>query len=305
MGDSPSNGDTSKLDPTLSTTTNSNINNTINSILGGVQDEVNAGGSTYESPLYAGVSAPTQQSWADALSVATDPYFKAYLDTAQGNTYDVLAGGGLTDGMTQDVATTKSIADAYKGIADTAGDVTNSDAYQTLRTNAGNDALTNISAQFNNNGRFGGGSYAQSAGEGVTNAYAALDYQAMQDAINTQLAALAGQQGSTTQSFNMGQTGVTNAAAAQASLPDLYNSMLLQTNTEGAVGSAMDADAQAQLLANYDLWQREQDANKDNLSWASSVLQPTSGSSTTGATSEIPWYQSILGLGISAAGALL
>lgn len=301
MGDSSS----GTKDPTLSTTTNSNINSTINGILGGVQDQVNAGGSTFESPLYAGTSAPTQQSWADALSVAQNPSYKLALDQAMGYDSALLGSGGLTSGQSQDIATTKSIADAYGQIGATAGDVTNSDAYKTLRANAGDDALTGISAQFNSNGRFGGGSYAQAAGEGVTNAYAALDYKAMEDAINTQLAALSGQQGSTTASFGMGQQGVANQAATQASLPDLYNSYLLPTQTEGAVGSAMDADAQAQLLAQYDLWSREQNAGKDNLSWASSVLQPTSSSGTTGATSETPWWQSALALGGSAAAALL
>ena len=53
---------------------------------------------------------------------------------------------------------------------------TNDPGYANLRAKAGDDALKAVNGAFNNSGRFGGGSNAFAAGQGVTNALSGMDY---------------------------------------------------------------------------------------------------------------------------------
>ncbi len=159
------------------------------------------------------------------------------------------ANGGLTSGQTGNLGTVNGIGNQFGNLASGAGAPslteqqlmnvatggafgTNDPGFAALRSKAGDDALRTVNAAFNSNGRFGGDSNIKTAGEGVGNALAGLDYQNFQNDIARQQQALNAienqrQQGFTNQSnslanelgaagnaFNMGQTGTGNILSA-------------------------------------------------------------------------------------------
>lgn len=224
---------------------NPNVTKTVNKILGGVNSAFDTGAPpVFNSSLYSPAGATTQQGWNSALSAAANPDYAA--STA---------------------GTIKSLGSAAAG-----NDYgMNDPGYATLRNNAANDALTSVNSVFNNSGRFGGGSNAKAAGEGVANAIAGLDYA----------------------NFNNDRTF--QLAAANA-LPQAYQSSLLPSQTQGAVGSAQDANQQGILQGNYDLQQRQANNQTDWLAKLSSILQSpagAAGTTTTNTSPATPWWMSL------------
>lgn len=173
-----------------------------------------------------------------------------------------------------------SIQQAIKSFGGTAAGNdfgTNAPGYATLRANAGDDALKSVNAVFNNSGRLGGGSNVQAAGTGVTNALAGLDYTNYQNDIARQQAAV-------------------------PILQQLFGAAQLPSATQGAVGSAMDANQQGILSGQYDLDTRNANALTDLIAKLSgSYGGSASGSGTTSTqtttTPTTPWWESALSLG--------
>lgn len=169
--------------------------------------------------------------------------------------------GGVQGGINYD----SSLASGNAGV--------NDPTYQALRAKNANDAQVLANGEFNNSGRLGGGSNAIAVGTGVTNALDQMDY--------TQY-----------------QNGIQNAFTAQNQLPNLYQSSLLPSATQGSVGAAQDANAQATLLGANDLFSRNANAKTDLLAKLSSILAGTAGSAGTTSTTSTPatpWYQGLLG----------
>lgn len=230
---------------------------TVDKILGGVNTAYDAGAPpTFNSSLYSPAGSTTQQGWNSALTAANNP------------TYAADAAGTI----------------ASLGKAASGGDYgTNDPAFATLRANAANDAQTAINGQFNNSGRFGGGSNASKVSEGVTNALAGVDVNQLNNDRAFQL-------------------------SAAGALPGAYQSSLLPSSTVAGVGAAQDANSSGILQGNYDLDQRTKNNQTDWLARLSSILQSpaalagqTNTSTTTSPTpAQTPWWMSGLSLAAQA-----
>lgn len=233
------------------------VTSTVNKLLGGLGSAYDAGAPpTFNSSLYSPAGATTTAGWNSALQASQNP---DYASAAAG--------------------TIKSLGTAASG-----GDYGQLDpAYATLRSNAANDAQTLINGQFNNSGRFGGGTNASKVSEGVTNALAGIDVNQLNNDRAFQL-------------------------SAAGALPGAFQSSLLPSSIQSGVGAAQDANQQGILQGNADLQQRQANNQTDWLAKLSSILSGnagTAGTTTTSTQPSTPWWQSALGLGIGAAGAFL
>lgn len=104
----------------------------------------------------------------------------------------------------------------------------------------------------------------------------------------------------------MGERDRSRAYQAQAAgmLPSLYSAAQLPAATIGAVGAAKDADTQATLLGQNDLFRRTNDAGAD---WLAKFMSIANGAAQAGGTNTTntqtspatPWWQSALGLGLA------
>lgn len=93
---------------------------------------------------------------------------------------------------------------------------------------------------------------------------------------------------------------------AIANLPGLYGASQMPAASIGAVGAAQDANQNAILQGQNDLFRRQNDAGTDYLSRFFSMLGSGAqvGGSTTNqvtTTPQAPWWQSALGLGLALA----
>lgn len=174
--------------------------------------------------------------------------------------------GGLTSAQSGALSNEQGLGSQYAALGQAYDP--NSAAYQTLRTNALNDAVTAVGSGFNSAGRYGGGSYINDATTAGTEALAGLDYANMQNDINNQYASLQGQQGVNSNTFNMGQTGATNLQNSGSALSNVY-----------------DANSSWQSLLN-----------------GSQVLGSTASAGGTESSTEVPWWQALLGGASTVAG---
>jgi hypothetical protein len=222
----------------------------------------------------------------DTATNAGVPVFGQSLYSPSGSTTQGAWNGSLAAAANPDYAS--GVSGAIKSFGNTAAGGSfgmNDPGYATLRQNLIDDTQSNINSQFTNSGRFGGGSHVSSLGEGIGNAVAGLDYSNYQSDIARQ------------------------QQAAQM-LPGLFGAAQQPSATQGAVGAAQDANQQGILQGANDLFQRQNGAQWDTLSRASSILNGTAGAAGTTTTNtstqpSTPWWQSALGLGIGAAGAFL
>jgi hypothetical protein len=283
MGDVTTGGST--------TTPNSKqVTKTTDMLLGGLQDAYKGGVSVYGQPLYTGPGNTTRSAWNSGID----------------NAYGLLGAGGLTEGQHSAAATFGNLRGAYQGLGDNngltgqqSGAMTglgglgshyaglgqaydpNSSAYKTLRQGVIDDTLSNLGSQFTASGRFGGGSYVDTASQGLGDALAGLDYSNMQNDINNRYRSLDAQRGVFGDVFGMGQQALTNQQDAINSLTQ--------------IGAAQDADSLAGRLADYDLFTRTNDADWEAISRASSILSGTAGASGSTTTNNIPWWSALLG----------
>lgn len=325
----------SSTQKTTSSTQPSNpqVTQTVNQLLGGVRDAYSAGPQVFNQSLYTGQGGNTQAGLAGLLSSAQNPnYFGAANDYAG----DLIGSGGLTGGQQGSIGAVGNIGGQYMGFAGGGGpSLTESTmmdtamgnrfgmddpGYAAVRQRLSDDVSREVGQTFTNSGRFGSGSHVDSLTSALTSNLGALDYSNFQNDQNRQMqalgaiegtrqqdvgnrfAGLAGALGAQGQGFSMGQQGVANAMGASASLPSLWQAMQAPAQTQLAVGTAQDADAQAQRQGEYDLFQRNANADTDLLAKLSGILAgnaAATGTTTTQTSPSTPWWQLLLGGGIA------
>jgi hypothetical protein len=233
---------------------NPDVTATQSKLLKGLQGAYDGGMKVFDKSLYAGTGSNTQAGWDATLAAAQNPAYSGAVNGAIGDFGDIAAGNRF--GM-------------------------NDPGYARLREKAASDALQTVGKSFGASGRFGGGSYLESAGEGVGNAIAGMDYANFQNDQQRQ-------------------------AQAAGMLPGLFQAGLAPGAAMGAVGGAQDADAQARLMGDNDLFRRQNDGNWDTLARSSSILAgtaPVGGMNTTNTQTSpaTPWWQTagagVIGLG--------
>ena len=314
MGDVTTGGST--------TTPNSKlVGKTGDLLLKGLMDTYKGGVDVYDKPLYTGPSSNTQHAWNYGSSVANNLVDAGGFGIGQrdamtglssvGAGYaDIGANGGLTAGQSAAKAGLGGLGSQYAGLG-TAYDP-NSAAYKTLRQGVIDDTLSNLGSQFTASGRFGGGSYVDTASEGLGEALAGLDYTNMQNNVNNQYRSLDAQRGIFGDQFGMDQTGTQNrfgALAGQAAGLGAQFGMgqqALQNRNDAVdrltgIGSAIDASQLASRMADYDLFTRKQDADWEARARASSILGGTAGASGSTTSNTVPWWAAIAGLGATGA----
>jgi hypothetical protein len=408
-------GDNQVSSTSTTNPTNPKITETINQLLGGVQDAWKTGPQVFGESLYGGVGDTTRQGWSSALTAARNPAFNSALSGSMNYTNRLIGNGGLTGrapggapsytgsaapgrdspmvphvgpdggsshaggmapqsslapqsaggapgdsggllkngylgepgtptppgqpghsdpmilpvfndpgytpptpspdpwsgsdqtygagsvtadgGQWGDLQTTRGIGSQYGqlGSAFTAG----SPGIDRLRSNLADDTLTGVNSIFGGSGRLGSGMHTEKASEGLGNALAAFDYGNYQNDINNRYRSLDSQAGQASTAFGMEQQGINNQMGLGASLPGQYASSLLPSQTYGMVGSAQDADRQANLLGRNDLFRRTNDSRTDLLAKLSSILSGTAGaggSTTTNTEPSTPWWQTGISL---------
>lgn len=142
----------------------------------------------------------------------------------------------------------------------------NDPGYARLRQNTIDDTLQATNSAFNNSGLFGSNSNQEAAGKGVASAVAGLDYGNYQSDVQRQ------------------------QAAAQV-LPGLFSAGQLPASVQGQVGAAQDADAAAKAAG-----------PTDYLGKVSGITGQLAGSAGTTSSTQVPWWEAILGGAATAAG---
>lgn len=284
-----------------STPSNPAVTSTLNDLLGGVQNIWKGGPATFEKSLYGGVGDTTRGAWQSTISAASNPQWYSGVDKSLNYTNDLLTGRGLTgnagSGQQGDLSTTRNLGGQYGqlGSAYTAG----TPGIDTLRSKVQDDTMTGVNSVFGGSGRLGSDLHMKSAGEGLGNALAGFDYSNYQNDINNRYRSLDSQAGQASTAFGMEQQGVQNAFGAASALPSILQTAFMPGQALGAVGAAQDADKQATLMGQHDLFRRQQDARVDLLAKLSSILGGTAGAggmTTTNTEPGTPWWQSAIGL---------
>lgn len=190
-------------------------------------------------------------------------------DTTQGGAQGLLGAAGNED-----------FASGISGALNLTGDVAagnrfgeNAPGFDRLRQNAIDDAAVASNSSFLSSGTVGSDRHKQNTGEGITNAIASLDYTNYQNDIARQ-------------------------ERAQANLPGLLSGSALPSQIQLTAGGILDADAQAGLLGEQNLFRRQNDAQLGLLGDASSVLSGTAGAAGTTSTltePTTPWWQQVAG----------
>ena len=155
-------GNDTQTSSTSTAPTNSNVTNTTNKLLGGIDNAWAAGPSTFNESLYAGLGTDTKTGLGNLWNVANNPN---YLNSVQGsiNTLGQTASG------------------ANLG--------QNDPGYATMRAKLGNDVLTSTNGAFNNSGLFGSDNNKYSAASGLADSLGALDYRQYNDSQDRQVQA--------------------------------------------------------------------------------------------------------------------
>lgn len=96
--------------------------------------------------------------------------------------------------------------------------------------------------------------------------------------------------------FGMGQQGTANRFAASDRASGLYDSLLDPARTRLGVGQTLDANSQAELLAQNDLFRRKSDGDYSNLARILGLFTGMNG--MPGTQKETPWWQTLASTGI-------
>ncbi len=143
----------------------------------------------------------------------------------------------------------------------------NDPGYAVLRNKLQNDVLGATNSSFNNSGLFGSDSNQKAAASGLTEALGGLDYANYQNDIARQ-------------------------ERAAGMMPGLYSASQQPAQTKLGVGQIQDADAQAALMAEADLFDRTKNADYNRFR---QLLGDFTGSQqNAGMQEETPWWQSLL-----------
>ena len=247
---------------------NPDVNPTVSRLMQGLNNQMNSGVAVFNKSLYPGVSDTTRSGWTQGTNAANSLIGSGGFNAPQSGAMGAL--GGINRGY-------GDLAGAYDQ---------NAPGYATLRSNLMDDAVKNVGAGFVNSGRFGGGSYIDTATKSAVDAIAPLDYSNFQNSINNRYRSLDSQAGLQQSLFSMGQQGLLNQQGALGTL--------------GAIGSAQDADLLAQRQGENDLFRRSNDAGWDALARGSSILAGTAPAGGTNSSTSVPWWAA-LGGGLSTA----
>jgi len=237
---------------------NPNVQPTVSKLLQGLQSQYDAGVPVFQKSLYPGVSDTTRSAWGQGTGAANSLIGSGGFNPTQKNALGVI--GGLGDAYSQDAP-----------------------GYSTLRSNLMDDAVKNVGAGFTASGRFGGGSYVDTATKSAVDAVAPLDYTNYQNNINNKY-----RQGETL--FSMGQQGLLNQQGALGAL--------------GAIGSAQDADMLAARQGENDLFRRQNDSGWERLARSSAILGGTAPYGGQESSQSVPWWAALGGGLATTAGAL-
>jgi hypothetical protein len=233
--------------------TNPDVQATASKLAKGISTAYDTGPQVFGESLYSPAGATTQDAWAKAIGAANNP--------------DYAAGTSGAIKSFSDIASGKQI-------------LQDNPAYAKVRQNAIDDAIKNVGAGFTSSGRFGGGSYIDTATESAGNVAAGMDL--------TRLAQDEARQ-----------------AQAAGMLPGLFSAAQQPSTVIGAIGGAQDADRQGILQGRADLQQRQANGWTDliaKLTSAAAGNAAGSGTTTTNSVTkpETPWWQSVLGIGLQA-----
>jgi len=252
---------------------NPNVQPTVSKLLTGLQQQYDAGVPVFQKSLYPGVSDTTRSAWNQGSGVANN----------------LIGSGGFNSTQTGAMGTLRGLDSGYAGLSSAYDQ--NAPGYSTLRSNLMDDAVKNVGAGFVNSGRFGGGSYIDTATKSAVDAVAPLDYTNFQNDINNRYRSLDSRAGLGQALFGMGQQGIANQNAAVSAL--------------GAIGSAQDADMLAARQGENDLFRRQNDAGWERLARSSAILGGTAPYGGTESSQSVPWWAAGLGAGATLAGAFL
>lgn len=244
---------------TTNTTTNSStsglnnaaLNNAVTTIGNQLNTQLGAGSKVFDKSMYPGISSQTQNA---ANSLYYNPMNSGY-SQAVGDTMGEM--GAIASGQRFG---------------------TNDPSYALMRQNLMDDAVKSVGSAFTSSGRFGGGSYIDTATNSAFDAAAGLDVANRQSDIARQ------------------------QFATQA-LPGLYSAGTLPMQAQLQAGQIYDADALATRSAEADLFDRTQNAGWNTLQRGATVLAGTAPSAGTTATNtstqsqNVPWWQTGLGIG--------
>jgi hypothetical protein len=291
------------------------VGKTSDMLLTGLQKAYKGGVDVYGKPLYTKPSDTTQSAWGQGGGFANELIGAGGFGAGQRGAMDSLGGvfsgfggvadnGGMTDGQAWASNSTGGLGAKYAGL----GTAYDQDApgYQTLRNKLRDDTATGIYNDFNNSGLFGSDQNMKSAGEGIGNALAGLDYGNYQNSVNNKYRSLDSQRGIFGDVFGMGQTGVGNTLAGlggQAATAGAQFGMGQQAlgNEQGAIGmlgqigASQDADSLAKRMADADLFDRTKNADWNTLGRATSILGGNSTASGSTTSNSVPWWAALLG----------
>jgi hypothetical protein len=242
-------GTTSTTNTSTSGMNNAALNSAVTTIGNQLNTQLGAGSKVFEKSMYPGISSQTSNA---ANSLYSNP---------------------MNAGFSQSVGDTMGEMGA---IASGQRFGNNDPSYALMRQNLMDDAVKNVGSAFTSSGRFGGGSYVDTATDSAFNAAAGLDVQNRQSDIARQ------------------------QFATQA-LPGLYSAGTLPMQAQLQAGQIFDADALATRSGEADLYDRTNNAGWNTLQRGSTVLAgtaPSAGTTSSNTTSQqVPWYMSALGIG--------
>jgi len=249
-----------------------NKENFQNALGSGVQSMFEGGYKPFDKSLYAGQGVNTQGGFQSMLDASNNPAFQSGVQGAIDYTSGVASGGAPQRGYGLTVN-----PQARRG-------------YETLRQGAIDDTITATNSPFLSSGTYGSDKHRQNIGQGVGRAIAGMDYQNYRDDIGMQERDIARQEGARLSDQAMRERSMAN-------LPALYKAGMMPGQTQLQVGQMQDADRQAQLLGEQDLFRRTEDANYTNLARTLGLFQGGLQGATGGQEQPNPFFD-ILGTAI-------
>lgn len=249
------------------------------------QNAFRAGGNVFNKPLYAGMGAHSYAGLNSLYNTAkgSQGMFDGATDFAQG-LISKAGAPSLTETNLRNVANGGYLRGANP-------------YFEANLAKAKDNTYADVMASLGGSGRTGSTVHMDEltgALGNLENSARGAQYETERDRQMQALAAIEGTR----------QQGIANAGAGMAALPGLYEASQQPGQDMLSVGQIRDADAQAKLMADYDLSQRKDPFN--NISRYMSLMNGAQGTQGIAAKApETPWWQQALGGAIGIAGAFL
>jgi len=279
----------------------------------------NAGNQVYQAPLYAGLSGRTNTALNNIASTANAS--QGYMNGAMAGTQALIGNGGFANGMGRNLREVEGLGAAAGGPSLTEQTLLGTARGQYLNganpyfeanlRRASDDTYADVMASLGSSGRTGSSVHMDEltgALGDLNNSARSQQYETERDRQLQAIGAIEGtrqqafgnQMTAASTAFGMGQQGVANRMAGMAALPGIYEASQMPNQTALQVGQMRDTDAQARLMADYDLFQR-----RDPYTHIARYMTLMNGSQdTAGVREEAPWWQTALGTAATVAGAL-